>query len=222
MSQSADPSPDPQAEPAEPDTDNQDPTDQPAEPAGDGGDDRAHRQAARYRTERNELQQQLDQAQAAQQETLAAIAKALGLAPEKDADPAAQVTDLTGQVGTLTTELAQARAELRVYELAGEHNANPVALLDSRAFTTALHKLDPSTEDYAAKVADAIKDAVSKNANLRSKGQAPARGGAAGAGQGSAQPEGAVTQEQFDAMSYRERSELFRTNPDLYRRLAGN
>ncbi|WP_408895935.1 hypothetical protein ACJ5H2_13545 [Nocardioides sp. R1-1] len=232
-SMEADPAADPAAGDPDPDG-GEDPTPDPAneDPAdqGEDGDKRARQQAARYRTERNALQKQLADAQQAQQDLLANIAQALGVAP-KDApeDPAAQVTELTGQVQSLGAELAQARAELAqvraellVHELAGEHQANAVALLDSRAFTTSLHGLDPSAEDYRTKVAEAIKDAVSKNATLRAKGQVPARGGAAGSGQGPAEPDGAVTKEQFDAMSYRDKSELFRTNPDLYRRLAGN
>lgn len=193
------------------------------DPAADPVDDasRPERQAAKYRTERNDLQAKLDAATKAQADQLAAIAKALGLAPDEAADPAAQVGELSGQVGTLTGTVTELRAELLVHNLAGEAQANPVALLDSRAFTTKLHGIDPTAADYREQVATAIKEAVTANANLRSKGQGPARGGAPGAGQGPANPEGAVTQEQFDAMPYADKAALFQTNPDLYRRLAG-
>lgn len=195
-------------------------TDPVVDPAADDAS-RPERQAARYRTERNALQSQLDAATKAQADQLAAIAKALGLAPDETADPAVQVGELSGQVETLTSTVTQLNAELLVHTLAGDVQANPVALLDSRAFTTKLHGLDPSAADYREQVANAIKEAVNANANLRSKGQGPARGGAPGAGQGPANPDGAVTQEQFDAMAYAEKVALFQTNPDLYRRLTG-
>ena len=214
----ADPTPDPVVDPPA------DPADPPADPANPDDASRPERQAAKYRTERNELQAQLDAATKAQADQLAAIAKALGLAPDETADPAAQVGELSGQVQTLTSTTQQLQAELLVHTLASDPtiNANAVALLDSRNFTNALHELDPNAADYREQVANAIKEAVTANANLRSKGQGPARGGAPGAGQGPTNPDGAVTQEQFDAMPYADKAALFRTNPDLYRRLAGS
>jgi hypothetical protein len=182
---------------------------------------RANREAAKYRTERNTLQQQLQDAQSQQQTVLDNIAKALGLKADEGADPAQQVTALTGQVEQLTTRTRELEAELAVHTLAGEAGANPNKLLDSRSFANTLHALDAAAEDYTDQVSAAIKAAVEKDATLSAAGQGPSRGGAEGAGQGSAQPAGAVTQEQFDAMSYADKTQLFQTNPDLYRRLAG-
>lgn len=182
----------------------------------DGRVQRANRQAAQYRTELRATQEQL----AEQSKTLQALAAVFN--PDASATDTPDPAALTGQVEQLTTRTAQLEAELQVHTLASEHGANPVALLDSRAFTTTLHGLDPAADDYTDQVAKAIKDAVSRNASLAAAaGQVPSRGGATGAGQGPANPDGAVTQEQFDAMGYAERSELFQTNPDLYRRLAG-
>jgi hypothetical protein len=183
---------------------------------------RANSEAARYRTERNALQQQVEQANAAQQTMLDNIAKALGLkAEDAGEDPVAQVGTLTTQVQTLTSEAAQLRAELLVHTIAGEHGANPVSLLDSRTFVNTLHGLDPAADDYRTKVADAIKAAVEQNATLKAGGQVqPTRGGAPEAGQGAGDEAGAVTVEQFKAMSYAERTALFHTNPALYRRLS--
>lgn len=209
-----DPASDP--DPAEPNPGNP-PADPPADPAEP--DNRPERQAARYRTERNALQQQLQEAQQAQADMLANIAKALGLAPDESADPAAQVSDLTSQVQTLTTEVDQLRAELMVHNLAGDLSANPSALLDSRAFTNALHALDAGAEDYRDQVVAAIKDAVASNTSLRAAG--PRRGGTPSAGGGTPE-DGAVTAEQFAGMSYREKVALYNNNPDLYRRLAGS
>ena len=120
---------------------------------------------------------------------------------------------------SLRTELTSARAELAVHTLAADNGANPNALLDSRSFLNALQALDASADDYRDRVAIAIKDAVQSNANLSATGPAPAKGGAPGAGQGSAAV-GGVTQEQFDAMGLAQRNELYRTDPDTYRRLA--
>lgn len=185
---------------------------------------RANSEAARYRTERNTLQQQVEQANAERQTMLDNIAKALGLKTDEAADPAAQVTTLTGTVETLTTRAAQLEAELLVHTLAAtpELAANPVKLLDSRSFTTALYGLDPAADDYRTKVADAIKAAVDADATLKASTQVvQSRGGAAEAGQGAGDEAGAVTQEQFNAMSYGERTNLFRTNHALYARLSG-
>lgn len=139
----------------------------------EAGDDnkvqRANREAARYRTEKNALQQQLQEAQTAQQEMLANIAKALGIAPEDSGgDPAKQVSELTGQVQSLTSDKAALEAQLIVHDLASGLNAKASALLDSKAFTNALAELDPAEQDYRTKVADAIKEAVSKNPAYRS------------------------------------------------------
>lgn len=191
------------------------------ETTDDGTEDarvkRANREAAKYRTDLRAAQAAL----AEQGQTLAALAAVFNPG-SKETDPAAQLTEITNEAGNLRTEVGNLRAELMVHTIAGENGGNPVALLDSRTFSNTLHGLDPAADDYRAQVAAAIKDAVSKNANLsQTTGQGPARGGAPGAGTGPAAPDGAVTAEQFASMKYAERTELFRTNPDLYRRLAG-
>lgn len=199
-----------------------------SEDAGEDTDkrvQRANREAQRYRQELREAQTQLAAVQAAQQESatvLQALRAALtGEQGSTEPDPAA----LAAEAENLRNQLAQQNAHLLVHELATDPSvaANPVALLDSRRFTDALAKIPADAPDYRDQVAQAIKDAVEANANLRANpGQAPARGGAPGAGTGSQQPAGAVTQEQFNAMGYAQRTELFSKNPDLYRRLAGN
>lgn len=215
-----DPADPPAADPVDPPA--ADPVDPPADPVDDPADDsdprvkRANAQAAKYRTDLRAAQDSL----AEQGKTLAALAAVFNPG-STETDPAAQLANITTEAEGLRSTVTQLQAELMVFTLAGEHNANPTALLDSRTFANTLHGLDPTADDYRTQVADAIKAAVAANANLQTAGQGPSRGGAAGAGQGAAQPAGAVTQEQFDAMAYPERSELFRTNPDLYRRLAG-
>lgn len=157
------------ADPAPADPAPADPAD-PADPAEDPADDsdprvkRANAQAAAARVAKNEAQTALKAAQDAQQAQLDAIAKALGLKSDDDTPDAgkltAQVTDLTGENNNL-------RAALLVHELAGAHNANPVALLDSNKFSAVLQKLDASADDYRDKVTEAVKAAVTENAAYR-------------------------------------------------------
>jgi hypothetical protein len=197
-------------------------------PAGDEGTNedtdarvkRANGEAAKYRTELRDAQAKLEQATTAQQTMLDNIAKALGLKADEGADPATQVTELTGTVESLTTRNAQLEAELLVHTIAPEHDGNATALLDSRTFAAKLHGLDPAADDYRDQVAAAIKDAVETHPTLRN-GQVPSAGGAEHAGQGAGGAD-TVTQEQFDAMSYKDRTALFQRDPALYRRLNGS
>jgi hypothetical protein len=147
---------------------------------GDGSEDKdiakARRQAANYRTQLRAAEKAAADAQAAQQATLDGIAKALGLKSDEGADPAAQLTEATTQVASLTDQVATLTAHLLVHELAADAGANPVALLDSQRFTTALKGLDPESDTYRADVAKAIKDAADKNAAYRT-GQGSSQGG---------------------------------------------
>lgn len=215
----ADPTPTPPApapaEPAPADPPNPDPDADDTDPRVK----RANAQAANYRTQLREAEAARAAADQAQTDLLARFAAALGGDAPTETDPAQQVQALTTQVETLTAELGTARTELAVHALAADNGGNANALLDSRSFLNTLQGIDATADDYRDKVADAIKSAVASNANLSDTGPAPARGGAPGAGQGSAGT-GGVTQEQFNAMNIGERSELFRTDPDTYRRLA--
>ena len=182
---------------------------------------RANRQAAQYRTQLRaqeqataDLQARLDE----QGKTLAALAGVFNPEASPAADPAEALQTITAETETLRTDLADARAELAVYRSAAEHGGNPNALLDSRSFLNTLRGLDATADDYQEQVAEAIRTAVASNANLSAAGPGPVRGGGSGAGQGSANT--GVTQEQFDAMGLAARNELFRTDPDTYRRLA--
>lgn len=186
---------------------------------------RANREAAKYRTDlraEQEARAALEQKLAEQGETLTKLAAVFNpeAAGDGKADPAEQLATITSEAEALRTKVQHLEGALLVHELAGEHGGNPVALLDSRRFTEALQSIDSGAEDYRDQVAEAIRSAVSSNASLAAAGQVPSRGGATGAGQGAASS-GAVTQDQFDRMGYAERAELYASNPDLYRQLAG-
>lgn len=199
-----------------------DPVDTTETEADDPRVKRANAQAADYRTKlraqeqaTTDLQTKLDE----QAATLSKLASVFNPDAPADNDPAQALTTITAEAETLRAELTTARAELTVHTLAADNGANPNALLDSRAFLNSLQALDATADNYRDQVAEAIKTAVEHNANLSATGPAPAKGGAPGAGQGSAAA-GGVTQEQFNAMGLGERNDLFRRDPDTYRRLA--
>ncbi|MEU4777473.1 hypothetical protein [Micromonospora sp. NPDC023633] len=135
-------------------------------------------------------------------------------AEEKQADPAQLTQQLTKMADT-NRDLA---VELAIWKGAKKAGANPQALTDSRSFMDTAHKLDPTADDFPAKLRDAMKKAIDDNPQYREAGQAPARSG----GEFTGGPGGdAVTSEQFKRMTAGQRNELFKTNPDLYRKLAG-
>ncbi|HEY8588483.1 MAG TPA: hypothetical protein VIL55_02910 [Naasia sp.] len=81
---------------------------------------------------------------------------------------------------TPAQEAAQARAlELAVVRTAPSKGANPDALLDSRSFQTAVSKLDPASDTFAADLESAIASAVEANSSLRAAPQGARRSGGA-------------------------------------------
>ncbi|MYR46602.1 hypothetical protein [Streptomyces sp. SID5910] len=114
----------------------------------------------------------------------------------------------------LTTAQEQARTaavQAAVLRAAPAAQADPVALLDSQSAMSALAAVDPV--DQAA-VTAAITAAVRANPRLAA---GPARAGAdftPGSNE--------ITPAQFAAMGYAERADLFRSDPETYRRLAGS
>lgn len=103
----------------------------------------------------------------ARQDIAQTIAKALGLTPEADEeqpDPAAQVQALTAQIEETRTRAEQAALELAIYRSAAGAGANPDALLDSRAFMSAIATIDPADPEA---VKTAITEAAQNNPNLR-------------------------------------------------------
>lgn len=140
------------------------------------------------------------------------IGRALGLV--KDDEPA-DPQQLTRQLADAQAKARETAVELAVYRAAGEAGADPDALLDSRKFADAVANLDPADRDAIGK---AIRDAVEADQRLAAKQPTgPARGGAEFNGA----PSGGVTAAQFADMSYGERTRLYESDPDTYRRLAG-
>lgn len=92
------------------------------------------------------------------------LGKALGII--KDGEQAPKPEELTAQVQAAQTQVRAAQVELAVHRAAGTHQADPTALLDSRAFLAKVADLDPSADDFGAKVGTVIKQAVIDNPKL--------------------------------------------------------
>ncbi|CAL9480393.1 hypothetical protein [Streptomyces sp. enrichment culture] len=108
----------------------------------------------------------------------------------------------------------RAAVQAAVIQAAPTAGADVARLLDSASFNAAVAQIDPA--DTTA-VTEAIKNAVTAQPWLAATPSGPPRGGA-DFGQTGARE---VTPEQFARMSYAERTELYQTDPDTYRRLAG-
>ncbi|MCX4672400.1 hypothetical protein OG453_38070 [Streptomyces sp. NBC_01381] len=114
-----------------------------------------------------------------------------------------------------STAARRAAVQSAVVQAAPTAGADIARLLDSASFTAAVAQIDPA--DTTA-VADAIKNAVTAQPWLAAVPQTPAKSGADFSDPGP----GAFTAEQFGAMSYAERADLFQSDPETYRRLANH
>ncbi|MGC0427618.1 Spy/CpxP family protein refolding chaperone [Streptomyces sp. SAI-195] len=154
--------------------------------------------------------------------------RAQGAAPQAPAAPAAPIPPapaVDGDVSRLPqwaqrivtdsqTAARQAAVQSAVYTTAAAAGADPAALLDSQTAMNALAAVDPA--DQAA-VTAAITAAVQANPRLAAQPTGPARAGADFSNPGVDE----ITPARFAAMGYAERAELYRSDPETYRRLAG-
>lgn len=180
-------------------------------PAGSQSSDpalrQARNQAASYRTKATALEQQLAEAKksASQFDALKqSLGKAFGFVEdEENPDPKQLVAKLDAAAKTAR----ESQTHLAVYKLASKKGVDADALLDSNAFTSALGKLDPDSDDFAAQVGAEITKAVDKNPRYKLAPQTPpppARSGSdTGAGQGEAS--GQLTYAQYQALPRDER-----------------
>lgn len=93
------------------------------------------------------------------------IAKALGLADDKAADPAT----LQRQIAELQSANLERDRELAIYRaaLAPGLNVDAGRLLDSRSFMRAMSDVDPNADGAAEAITDRIKRAVSSDPSLQ-------------------------------------------------------
>ncbi len=113
-------------------------------------------------------------AEAARQALTQDIGKALGLISDDPAsaeEPAPTPEELLGQLTAERESTRMARVELAVYKSAAANSADPIALLDSRAFLEAVKSIDPAD---AETLGAAIREAVESNPRLKLEEIVPA------------------------------------------------
>lgn len=165
----------------------------------------ARKEAGKSRTVAKENAANEARAELAQQ-----IGKALGIVTDDTPpDPA----KLTEQLTASQQQAKKTAVQLAVYRNAAAAGGDPDALLDSVAFVGSLADVDPT--DTAA-VQAAITAAVTANPKLGNAPAGPARGGTEFTPVASG-----VTAEQFAAMNYQQRADLYQSDPETYRRYAG-
>ena len=147
------------------------PNEQPNDDAGAGGKTQILADLATERDKRQSLEQQFTSLKDG-------LAQALGLGQQADVTP----EELAEQLSSAQSEAAQARAELAVFRSAPD-GVDAQALLDSRAFSQALAKVD-ATDPSA--IAGAVTQFVEANPRfkttpLRSPGSKDASAGGANA-----------------------------------------
>ncbi|MGI5350215.1 hypothetical protein ACQEU8_36590 [Streptomyces sp. CA-250714] len=200
------------------------PTPPAAPPTGEGqqqGEDTAA-QIARLETELADARKEAGKTRVTAKQKAADDARAeltqqlLGILDPSKAGEQATPEELTQQLTAAQEQARQTAVELAVYRTAREAGGDPDALLDSRSFAAAVAELDPT--DTAA-VKAAVEAAVTANPKLAVQQPAgPPRSGAEFSGP----PSQGVTAQQFAAMDYAQRAELYQSDPDTYRRLAGS
>ncbi|MCX5161877.1 hypothetical protein OOK39_21820 [Streptomyces sp. NBC_00264] len=90
----------------------------------------------------------------------------LGILDPSKAGQQATPEQLTQQVTDLSGELKAARVELAAYRTAGREGANAERLLNSRAFADKLAALDPTDDQFAAQLKQAITEEVATDPGL--------------------------------------------------------
>ncbi|WP_406188385.1 hypothetical protein [[Kitasatospora] papulosa] len=90
----------------------------------------------------------------------------LGILDPSKTGQQATPEQLTQQVTDLSGDLKAARVELAAYRTAGREGANAERLLNSRAFADKLAALDPTDDQFAAQLKQAIADEVATDPGL--------------------------------------------------------
>lgn len=139
------------------------------------------------------------------QELLDVIASAAGLKPDKaEVDPAKlaeQIAAKDQELSSKDRELRQSQVRLAVFTAAGQHQADPAALLDSQRFLNSVADLDPTAEDFQNQVESAIKKAVKANPNLKGHSATQSAGRSGGEFSGAPGGNGPISVDQLKSMS---------------------
>lgn len=134
-------------------------------------------EAAGNRVKAKQVEDSLTQFRAEQQAQRQAFAKALGLAPDEPPTVEQLTEQLASSKAQQDAESARARqaaVELAVFRAASAQQVDGNALLDSRAFVTALNGLDPTASDFQQQVTEAIATAAQQNPRYQVAPPAPA------------------------------------------------
>lgn len=164
-------------------------------------------------SQRTARQQAETQAQQEADAKLHRVLEALGVERGEDEDPQQAAERDREAREAAEQEARAARVELAVFKAAPGKNADPARLLNTNSFHERVKDLDPTDGDA---LAAAIEDEVKANPYLAAT-QAAARSSADFTGGDGAD---ALTPEKFRAMDMAQRNQLYRSDPDTYRRLA--
>ena len=118
----------------------------------------ARREAANYRTQSREQEQQ-------QADAMKGLAKAFGLELKDDEPPNPE--ELQQQIQQSQDDARTARVELAAYRSASRHGADPDALLDSRTFLAKVDGLDPGADDFDEQLDAAVTASLEANPRLK-------------------------------------------------------
>lgn len=163
----------------------------------------------------------------AQKKQLLSVAELAGIKIE---DPEAETIEtLTQKLAGKATQgdqsaeqIAQAKRDAALVQAAWEAGAPADKATYLRFLASQdpeLAKLDPSAADYQTSVNTRVKALVDADPIFKATPGGTTKSGAESFG-GAGGPE-TVTQDVFDKMTIQEQTNLFRTNPDLFRRLSG-
>ena len=144
--------------------------------------------------------------------TLSKVLEALGV--KADGSKKVSLEDVQAESAKKDATLAQMAAENVVLRRAATLGADADKLLNWSPFTSAVGKLDPSSDDYQTQVDQLITEQKTSNPFLAT--QAVGKSGSEIGGSG---PQ-AITKERFDAMSGEELNTLYRNDPATFKRLA--
>jgi hypothetical protein len=134
-------------------------------------------EAAGNRVKAKEVTDRLAAFETQQEQQRQAMAKALGLVSDEPPTAEQLAEQLNATKAERDAEQARARqtaVELAVFRAAAAEQVDGNALLDSRAFVSALDGLDPSVADFGQQVKDAIATAAESNPRYKLAPPAPA------------------------------------------------
>jgi chromosome segregation ATPase len=142
-------------------------------------------EAAKYRTERNELAQRMEAFESEQKAMVQNLAKALGLADaEAEKSPDDIIAEIAAERDKFASErddyqqrLAEFRRTEAIRAAAKQADADADILLDSRTFTDKVQALDTDDDNYSALVADLVADAVNTNPRYKATPAVPTTSG---------------------------------------------